>query len=63
MGGPGKIIDELYKFFLFDSVENIEDWRRGIPGEPLSIAISSLIVWSVTLRRLINIISKKKSTA
>ena len=56
-------IDELYKFFLFDSVENIEDWRRGIPGEPLSIAISSLIVWSVTLRRLINIISKKNPTA
>tara|TARA_B100000214_G_scaffold327983_1_gene266841 strand:- start:660 stop:1331 length:672 start_codon:yes stop_codon:yes gene_type:complete len=56
-------IDELYKFFLFDSVENIEDWRRGIPGEPLSIAISSLIVWSVTLRRLINIISKKNTKA
>jgi hypothetical protein len=52
-------IDELYKFILFESVQNVDDWRRGIPGEPLSIAISSLIVWSITLRRLINIVSKK----
>ena len=52
-------IEELYQFILFESVENIEDWRRGVPGEPLSIAISSLIVWSITLRRLINLIGKK----
>ena len=52
-------IDELYKFILFDSVQNVDDWRRGVPGEPLSIAISSVIIWSITLRRLINIISKK----
>ncbi len=52
-------IDELYKFILFDSVKNVDDWRRGVPGEPLSIAISSVIIWSITLRRLINIISKK----
>jgi len=52
-------IDELYKFILFDSVKDIDDWRRGVPGEPLSIAISSVIIWSVTLRRLINIVSKR----
>ena len=52
-------IDELYKFILFDSIKDIEDWRRGVPGEPLSIAISSVIIWSITLRRLINIVSKK----
>ena len=52
-------IEELYQFILFESVENIEDWRRGVPGDPLSIAISSLIVWSITLRRLINLIGKK----
>jgi hypothetical protein len=52
-------IDELYKFILFDSVKNVDEWRRGVPGEPLSIAISSVIIWSITLRRLINIVSKK----
>jgi hypothetical protein len=52
-------IDELYKFILFDSVEEVEEWRRGVPGEPLSIAISSVIIWSITLRRLINIVVKK----
>lgn len=52
-------IDELYKFILFDSVKEVEEWRRGVPGEPLSIAISSVIIWSITLRRLINIVSKK----
>jgi hypothetical protein len=51
-------IEELYKFILFDSINNVEDWRKGVPGEPLSIAISSLIVWSFTLRRLIKIIQK-----
>ena len=54
-------IEELYQFILFESVENIEDWRRGVPGEPLSIALSSLIVWSITLRRLINLIGKKSN--
>ncbi|MBA46647.1 MAG: hypothetical protein CL893_01000 [Dehalococcoidia bacterium] len=52
-------IDELYKFILFDSVKEVEEWRRGVPGEPLSIAISSVIIWSITLRRLINIVAKK----
>ena len=54
-------IEELYQFILFESVENIEDWRRGVPGAPLSIALSSLIVWSITLRRLINLIGKKSN--
>ena len=52
-------IEELYKFILFDSVDNIENWSKGVPGEPLSIALSALVGWSVTLRRLIKIISKK----
>ena len=52
-------IEELYKFILFDSVKEVEEWRRGVPGEPLSIAISSVIIWSITLRRLINIVAKK----
>ncbi|MFL2649608.1 MAG: hypothetical protein ACJ0J2_07025 [Dehalococcoidia bacterium] len=52
-------IEELYKFILFDSVKNVEDWRKGVPGEPLSIALSALIGWTITLRRLIRLISKK----
>ena len=43
----------------FDSVKNVEDWRKGVPGEPLSIALSALIGWTITLRRLIRLISKK----
>jgi len=52
-------IEELYKFILFDSIQNVENYDKGVPGEPLSIALSALIGWSVTLRRLIRVISKK----
>ena len=53
-------IEELYKFILFDSIKEVEDWRKGVPGEPLSIALSALIGWTITLRRLIRVISKSK---
>ena len=52
-------IEELYKVILFESVKNVEDWRKGVPGEPLSITLSALIGWTITLRRLIRLISKK----
>ena len=48
-----------YKFILFDSIQNVENYDKGVPGEPLSIALSALVGWSVTLRRLIKVISKK----
>jgi hypothetical protein len=43
---------------LLKGVQNVENYSKGVPGEPLSIALSALIGWSVTLRRLIKVISK-----